>query len=110
MLRNIHFFSLSPESDEREILRLLNNDLQVHARKFGCIERKTYRFLDAHSPDGPADSAPYIQEALWPDLASADKWTEELLSDSSQEIVRLRDVLGKAIKIERTVRYVDEQG
>jgi len=68
MLRNIHFINIKPGADEERMLYLLNHEYAEYAKTFGCIERKTWKLLDAHHLDlgEPAESATYLNESLWP--------------------------------------------
>ena len=107
MLRNIHFFNIKPGADERRILHLLDNDLAEHARGFGCIERRTWKLLDARSCGQPAPSAMYMNEALWPSQQKADEWTR---AERPEEIKKAFAEVLNGIEVEKTVRYVDAEG
>jgi hypothetical protein len=104
MLRNVHFFHFKPGADKERILHLLDHDLAEYARSYGCIERKTWRLLDAWSAGEPTTAADYINEALWPGQKEADAFAQSEKSEAMKQV--LAEIFG-AIDIEKTVRYVD---
>ena len=72
MLRNIHFFNIKAGTDEKRMLHLLDNEVAEYAKTFGCLERKTWKLLDARSHGQPAQSAAYMNESLWPSQKEAE--------------------------------------
>ena len=80
MLRNHHFFTIKPGADTDRILSLMDNEFAAYAKTYGCIERKTWKQLDLHSWDRPADPAPnlgtYLNKALWPSQQEADAFSQ----------------------------------
>lgn len=107
MLRNVHYFHFKPAADKDRILHLLDHDLADFAKSLGCIERKTWRLLDARAHGQPITDAEYINEALWPSQEVADAFGQAERSDAVNQF--LSEIFG-AIEIEKTVRYVDEGG
>jgi hypothetical protein len=107
MLRNIHFFHFKPGADQERVLRLMDHDLAEYARSMGCIERRTWRLLDAHSGGEPTTAADYMNESLWPDQETADAFGRAARSETVQQLM---DEILANIEIERTVRYVAEEG
>ena len=82
MMRNIHFFNLAPSADENRVIELWNGAIADFALTRGCIERRTLKLHDSkqHSTSGDATSeaAQYMNESLWPDLATAEScWSQE---------------------------------
>ena len=107
MLRNIHFFNLKPGADRERILSLIDHNLAEYAKSRGCIERKTYRLLDARSQGQPTDAAEYLNEALWPSQKEADAFN---MADAPDAMKRVYEEIQGGIEVEKSVRYVDEEG
>lgn len=105
MVRVIHFFNLKPDADEAQMLALVNQGLRDLTSAYGCLERKTWKLLDANAQAQTAPMATYMNEALWPSREAADAFAHVV-----------RDGLAKAFFAEAysgietvlTVRYVDE--
>ncbi len=66
MLRNIHLVNIKPGANEARMLHLIRVELARMAQAYGCIERKTWRFLNATTNDQPSSGATYLDESLWP--------------------------------------------
>jgi hypothetical protein len=107
MLRNIHFFHFKPGADQERILHLMDQDLAEYARSMGCIERRTWRLLDAHSGGEPTTAADYINESHWPDQKTADAFGR---AERPETVQQLFDEIFANIEIERTIRYVEARG
>lgn len=107
MVRVIHCFKLKPGADEAQMLALVNQGLRDLTRAYGCLDRKTWKLLDANAQGQPAPVAVYMNEALWPNREAADAFARAV-----------RDGVAKAFFAEAhsgietvlTVRYVDEAG
>ena len=110
MLRNIHFFNIKPGADEERVLHLLDNEIAEYARTFGCIERKTWKLLNAISQGEPAQSAAYMNEALWPSQKEADAFTRGIQEGPPEEVKKAFTELRAGVDIEISVRYVGEEG
>ena len=111
MLVNIHFFNIKAGADEKRMLHLGDKDVAEYAKTFGCIERKTWKLLNAYSysPGQPAQSAAYINVSLWPSKKEADAYTRAA-REPPDEFKKVLVELFSGIEFEKTVRYVDEQG
>jgi hypothetical protein len=107
MLRNIHFFNIKPGADKERVLYLGDHEMVEYAKTFGCIERKTWKFLDAHAGGQPVESAAYMNESLWPSRKAADAFSR---AERPEEVRKWWDELADGIEIVKTVRYVDEEG
>ncbi len=107
MLRNIHFFNIKPSADANRILYFLDHELAEYAKTFGCIERKTWKLLDARTGGQPAESAAYMNESLWPSQKEADAYSQ---AERPEEVGRRLDELFDGIENLKTVRYVDDEG
>jgi len=106
MLRNIHLINIKLGADEARMLHLINVELTRIARANGCIERKTWRFLDAaHGQALPV--AAYLNESLWPNQKTADVFGRASRSTEDQALL---DELFAGIEIVETMRYVDVEG
>jgi hypothetical protein len=69
MFRLVHVFDLKPGQNEENFITWLDATLFEQARKFGCLERKTWVFLDGlDEPYGKAKKVTnrpkYINEAF----------------------------------------------
>ncbi len=54
-----NFFNIKSGADEARMLHLWNHEAAQYAKTFGCIERKTWKLLDASSQ---GTSAQYVNE------------------------------------------------
>ena len=107
MLRNIHFFNIKPGADEKRILYLMDVKWAESAKSFGCLERKTWKLLDAHAGGQVAESAMYMNEALWPSQKAADAFTQAERSEEEEKLIK---EWRQSTDIVKTVRYVDAEG
>jgi hypothetical protein len=107
MLRDIYFFNIKEGADEKRVLQLLSNEVVEYAKTFGCIERKTYKFLDARAQGQPAESAAYIDESLWPSQKEANAF---IRAERPEEIMKWLGELLDGVELVKEVRYVDEEG
>ena len=106
MLRNIHFFNIKPGADEERILYLLDHELVALAKTYGCIERKTWKLLNARAGGQPAESAAYMNESLWPSQEAADAFSRV----DRSKLDEWHGEMMSGIEVVKTVRYVDEEG
>lgn len=112
MLRNINFINIKPGADEERMLYLLNHEYAEYAKTFGCIERKTWKLLDAYHHElgergEPAEAATYLNESLWPSQKEADAFGQ---SERPEEVKAWVQELGDGVEFVLTVRYVDDEG
>jgi len=107
MLRNIHFFNIKPGVGKERILYLLDHKVAEHAQTFGCIERKTWKLLDAQAQGQPVGSAAYMNESLWPSQEAANAYSR---AERPEEVRKWLDELLAGIEVVKTVRYVDDGG
>lgn len=93
MLRIIHAYDIRPGVVEHSFVEWLDGRLNEITRKFGCLERKTWVFLDGIRGDyekGKSERRPkYLNEAFWPDQEHANRFRQWLLSAEGEEF-RLR--------------------
>jgi len=89
MLRIIHAFDVKPGVVEQSFITWLDGRLEEISKRFGCVERKTWIFLDGIHGDyehGKAERRPkYLNEAFWPDQVHADRFRQWLMSEEGKE-------------------------
>ncbi|MFQ5778972.1 MAG: hypothetical protein ACE5IP_13280 [Terriglobia bacterium] len=92
MLRTIHAYDVKPGVVEQPFVEWLDAQLDQITKRFGCLERKTWVFLDGIRGDyekGKAEQRPkYLNEAFWPDQERADRFRQWLLSPEGKELRR----------------------
>jgi len=108
MLRVIHAFDVKPGVVESAFIEWLDSQLDQATRRFGCLERKTWVFLDGLHGDyerGSVERRPkYLNEAFWPAQENADRFRQWLLSDEGRE---LRTRWFTSVTNHVVLRYVD---
>jgi len=107
MLRNIHLLNIKHGADEARMLHLVRVDLARMAQAHGCIERKTWRFLNATANGQPSTGAMFLDESLWPSQKAADAFGR---AERTTEDQALLDELFSGIEVVQTLRYVDDAG
>lgn len=92
MLRVIHAFDLKPGVVEDSFINWLDSRLDEVTKRFGCLERKTWVFVDGIKGDydkGKPERRPkYLNEAFWPDQEHADRFRHWLMSDEGKDLRR----------------------
>ena len=92
MLRVIHAFDIKPGVIENSFIEWLDARLDEVTKRFGCVERKTWVFLDGIKGNyerGQAERRPkYLNEAFWPDQEHADRFRHWLMSPEGAEFRR----------------------
>ena len=109
MLRVIHAFDIKPGIVEKSFIEWLDSMLWEHSRQFGCLERKTWVFLDGIEGDydsgHPVRNRPrYLNEAFWPDQQCVENFRNWLSSPAA------RDFRGKwfaGVRNHTVLRYLD---
>ncbi len=110
MLRVIHAYNIKPEVDERSFVEWLDSQLDEVTRRFGCIGRKTWVFLDGF--EGPYERhrdirrPKYLNEAFWVGEEASNNFRKWLLSPDGAE---LRTRWFNSITDHTVLRYVDYQ-
>lgn len=95
MIRVVHLFDLKSGVKEEELLNWLDARLDAATKEFGCLERHTWIFMDGFRDthlrrktlergDRPRRTR-YVNEAYWPDAASADRFREWLMESEDGE-------------------------
>lgn len=94
MIRVVHLFDLKPGVKEQDFLNWLDANLDEATREFGCLERHTWVFMDGFRDTyfrrkvlETGDRPRYVNEAYWPDVASADEFRQWLAeSEEGREL------------------------
>lgn len=110
MIRVVHLFDLKKDIVEREFIEWLDGQLDAAARKFGCVERKTWILLDGFSGSYTSrkpmrDRPKYVNEAIWTDKDSPDRFREWLVNDPSGK--EFHDKWFGSIENHTVLRYVE---
>jgi hypothetical protein len=108
MLRVIHSFDLKPGVVEESFINWLDSRLDEITSRFGCLERKTWVFIDGIRGDyekGKAERRPkYLNEAFWPDQQHSDQFRQWLMSEEGKEF---RERWFGSVINHTVLRYVD---
>ena len=108
MLRVIHAYNIKPGVDEQSFVEWLDSQLDEITRRFGCVGRKTWVFLDGFedSYDRPREvrRPRYLNEAFWVGEEAANNFRKWLLSDDG---TTLRKRWFDSIVAHTVLRYVD---
>ena len=83
MIRVVHLFDLKKGVNEQAFIEWLDAKLDNASRRFGCVDRKTWKLLDGHagsyaSPKTLRDRPKYVNEAYWPDMEGPQAFREWL--------------------------------
>jgi hypothetical protein len=108
MLRLIHAFDVKPGVHEESFVEWLDATLWEKSRAFGCLERKTWRFLDGiegtYETGKPVRRPRYLNEAFWSSHEAAENFRKWLLSAEAKD---LRARWFASITNHTVLRYVD---
>ena len=109
MIRVVHLFDLKKGVEEREFVEWLDGQLEASARRFGCVERKTWALVDGftgsyRSPKVVKDRPKYVNEAYWTDMEGPDQFREWLTSDPDGR--ELHERWFSSIQNHTVLRYV----
>jgi len=109
-LRVIHAYHIKAGVDERSFVEWLDSKLDEITRRFGCVERKTWVFLDGFEGTYEHQRAvrrpKYLNEAFWVGEEAADNFRKWLLSPDGAEV---RKRWFDSITDHTVLRYVDYQ-
>jgi hypothetical protein len=88
MLRLIHSFDVKAGVPVESFVEWLDHELWAVSEPFGCIERKTWIYLDGidgtYEHGHPARRPRYLNEAFWPHQEAAENFRKWLLSDAAR--------------------------
>ncbi len=108
MLRVIHAYSVKAGVDERAFVEWLDGRLDDVTRRFGCIGRQTWVYLDGfagtYERNQPVGRPRYLNEAFWVGEDAANAFRSWLLSPEGAE---LRTRWFDSITDHTVLRYVD---
>ncbi|HEX5725494.1 MAG TPA: hypothetical protein VFX98_08505 [Longimicrobiaceae bacterium] len=111
MIRIVHLFDVKKGVEENSFMEWLDAKLEVAARRFGCVDRKTWVLLDGFTgnylqPYGNVRDRPkYVNEAYWDDLDGAKRFREWLVS--TPEGREIHDRWFGSIQNHTVLRYVE---
>jgi hypothetical protein len=110
MIRVVHLFDIKKGVVEREFIEWLDGQLDSAARRFGCVDRKTWVLLDGFTGSYLSQKVvkkrpKYVNEAHWTDQVSPDRFREWLTSDPEGK--DFHDKWFKSIENHTVLRYVE---
>lgn len=110
MIRVVHLFDVKQGVRETEFIEWLDTKLDVAARQFGCVDRRTWVLLDGfvgdYSHPRPVKDRPkYVNEAYWPDMNGVNQFREWLTS--SAEGREIHDRWFRSIQNHTVLRYLE---
>ena len=84
MIRVVHLFDVKRGVAERDFVEWLDTGLAAAARRFGCVDRKSWILLegfvgDYRHPTKVTDRPKYVNEAYWHDLDGPRQFRDWLL-------------------------------
>jgi hypothetical protein len=109
MIRVVHLFDIKKSVVEREFIEWLDGHLESMARRFGCVDRKTWVLLDSftgtYTSRKPIKNRPkYVNEAYWTDQESPNRFREWLTNDPEGK--KFHDKWFGSIENHTVLRYV----
>lgn len=108
MLRVTHAYNVKTGVDEASFVEWLDGRLDEVTRRFGCIGRKTWVFVDgfegSYEQPGPVRRPKYLNEAFWVGEEAAANFRRWLLSPDGEE---LRSRWFDSITDHTVLRYLD---
>lgn len=108
MLRLVHAFDIRAGVPESSFIEWLDSALMEKSRKYGCIERKTWVFIDGlegtYEANRPTKRPRYLHEAFWESQEGAEQFRKWLLTEDAKEF-RMKWFDG--IEHHTVLRYVD---
>jgi len=108
MLRVIHAFDVKPGVVESSFIEWLDGRLDEATKRFGCLERKTWVFIDGIQGDyerGRPERRPkYLNEAFWPDQTHVDRFRQWLMSEEARPF---RKQWFSSVTSHTVLRYVE---
>ncbi len=109
MLRTVHVFDERPGVDEKSFIEWLDGMLWEHSRRFGCLQRQTWVFLDGIEGDydtgRPVRNRPrYLNEAFWPDQQCVESFRTWLRSPDARDF---RSKWFSGIRNHTVLRYLN---
>jgi hypothetical protein len=110
MIRVVHLFDVKPTVSETAFIEWLDTQLDLAARRFGCVSRKTWALLDGFT--GSYDNAKpvrdrprYVNEAQWNDMDGPNKFRQWLTQTPDGK--EFHDRWFSSISNHTVLRYVE---
>ncbi len=108
MLRVVHVFDVKPGVQETSFIEWLDSRLDEITRGYGCLERKTWVFIDGihgnYTKGKPEIRPKYLNEAFWPSQQHADNFRKWLMSAEAKEF---RETWFNSVQNHTVLRYVN---
>ncbi|HXH48407.1 MAG TPA: hypothetical protein VNM47_03465 [Terriglobia bacterium] len=108
MLRVVHVFDVKPGVQETSFVEWLDARLDEITKRYGCLERKTWVFIDGiqgnYVQGRPERRPKYLNEAFWPSQQHADNFRKWLMSDEGKEF---RQRWFDSVQNHTVLRYVN---
>jgi hypothetical protein len=108
MLRVIHAYNIKPGVEEQSFVEWLDSQLDTVTRRFGCLGRKTWVFMDgfegSYERQRTVRRPKYLNEAFWVGEEAANNFRKWLLSPEGAE---LRTRWFDSITDHTVLRYLD---
>ena len=113
MIRVVHLFDVKRGVEENGFVEWLDAKLSTAARRFGCVDRKTWKLLDGFAgsyahPKNLTDRPKYVNEAYWEDMdgpTAFRKWLTE-----TPEGKEIHDRWFSSVENHTVLRYVEGWG
>lgn len=109
MVRVIHSFSIKAGVVESSFIEWLDSALnETCCQRFGCLQRKTWVFLDGfegtYEKNKTLKRPKYLNEAFWPSQKEADAFRQWLMSNEGKD---LRERWFNSITDHTLLRYME---
>ena len=110
MIRVVHLFNVKRGVAEAPFVEWLDAKLDAAARRFGCVERRTWQLLDGFEGDYLAPRMVrgrprYVNEAIWHDMGDLERFRDWLTG--TPEGRELHDRWFSSIEDHTLLRYVE---
>jgi len=109
MIRVVHLFDVKKGVSEPAFLEWLDAKLGTAARRFGCVDRKTWVLMDGFigsysKPQAVHDRPKYANEAYWTDIQGPNQFREWLTT--TPEGKEIHDRWFSSIQNHTVLRYI----
>ena len=102
MLRVIHAYNIKPGVEEQSFVEWLDSKLDETTRRFGCIGRKTWVFLDGfegtYERHHDIRRPKYLNEAFWVGEEASNNFRKWLLSPTARNSVHAGSARSRIIR------------
>lgn len=110
MIRVVHLFDVKKGVDERAFIEWLDQNLEAVARRFGCVERKSWLLVEGFTGDYTRPSEVrgrprFVNEAYWNDMEGPREFRKWMLE--TPEGRKLHDKWFGSIQNHTVLRYTE---